>query len=161
MGQDFATLSETKRGDLRNQHLGFVYQFHHLLGEFSALENVGIPLLMRKQLPLKDIEKRAAELLAAVGLSHRMRHKPSELSGGERQRVAIARALVTQPACVLADEPTGNLDAQTAAEVQTLLLDLNKQLATSFLIVTHDLRLAEKTNKIYTMIDGRLNAPAE
>lgn len=155
-GQDITSMNENKRGLMRNQFLGFVYQFHHLLGEFTALENVSMPLLMRK-LPVKEVKKQATELLDAVGLFDRLSHKPAELSGGERQRVAIARALVCKPACVLMDEPTGNLDQQTAEKVQSLMLSLNEVSGSSFITVTHDRGLASSMDRTLTLIDGQLS----
>lgn len=158
-GQDMARMNETQRGNLRNRHIGFVYQFHHLLAEFSALENVAIPLLMRRELPVAQAREQAEHFLTLVGLAERLKHKPSQLSGGERQRVALARALVTQPQCVLADEPTGNLDSHTARGMQDLFIELNERLQTTFLIVTHDLGLADRMQRIMRMEDGELLQP--
>ncbi|MHA3079936.1 lipoprotein-releasing ABC transporter ATP-binding protein LolD [Serratia sp. S1B] len=158
-GQRFDTLSETTRGELRNLHLGFVYQFHHLLPEFSALENVAMPLMLRKGSQFSEVKKKAEYLLERVGLSHRLTHKPGELSGGERQRVALARALVTNPKVMLADEPTGNLDRQTAMTIFELLNDLKKEFNMAMLIVTHDEQLAQTADKIMHMQDGLWKTP--
>lgn len=154
-GVDWQTLKETERCLLRNQQLGFIYQFHHLLPEFTALENVAMPLLLAKT-SVKQARILAHAMLAKVGLSKREQHKPAQLSGGERQRVAIARALVHQPKCVLADEPTGNLDQETAAQVFDLMLDLNQQFNTTLIIVTHDRNFARKTNTVMALKEGQL-----
>lgn len=154
-GQAFASLSEAQRSQLRNQHLGFVYQFHYLLAELTALENVMLPLRIAR-VPAKQAQHKAQELLAAVGLAARADHKPSELSGGERQRVAIARALITEPACILADEPTGNLDSKSAEQVLALMLNLNEQFNTALLVVTHDLQLAKQLGNKIELVDGQM-----
>ena len=155
--QPMSKLSSSAKAELRNRELGFIYQFHHLLPDFTALENVAMPLLIGKQKPA-EIEQRALEMLRSVGLDHRAKHRPSELSGGERQRVAIARALVNNPRLVLADEPTGNLDARNADSIFALLGELNRSQGTAFLVVTHDLQLAKRMGRQLEMRDGRLSA---
>lgn len=154
-GEDIGKLNDEQRGEMRNKHLGFIYQFHHLLPEFSALENVAMPLLIRRSNE-KEVFDKANDLLEKVGLAQRVQHRPGELSGGERQRAAIARALVTEPACILADEPTGNLDEKTADQVFELILELNQSLGTNLIMVTHNLELSKRVDRVVELKEGVL-----
>ncbi|TQV77142.1 lipoprotein-releasing ABC transporter ATP-binding protein LolD [Aliikangiella marina] len=155
-GKDIHKASVRQQGEIRNKYLGFVYQFHHLLAEFTALENVAMPLLIGG-IPQNDAYEKAEAMIGKVGLAQRLTHRPAKLSGGERQRIAIARAMVTNPACILADEPTGNLDMGTAQAINELMFELNQSEETSFLVVSHDLRLAQSMQKTYEMTDGELS----
>ncbi|WP_116964447.1 lipoprotein-releasing ABC transporter ATP-binding protein LolD [Fastidiosibacter lacustris] len=156
-GKRIDCLSANKRALMRNTHLGFIYQLHHLLPEFSALDNVMLPMMMRKKILKKEAHQAAIDMLCAVGLAHRVKHKPGTLSGGERQRVAIARALVTKPSCILADEPTGNLDAHNSENILRLMHELSTQFKTAFVVVTHDKQFAKEMDYIYRIEDGKLN----
>lgn len=154
-GKCLNQMNETERGEMRNRHLGFIYQFHHLLPEFTAIENVAMPLLLRKEVPIKEARQQAVDLLERVGLGHRLEHRPGELSGGERQRVAIARALVTKPALILADEPTGNLDYDNAQSIFALLAELQDTMKTALLMVTHDRSLAAMADRQMLLKNGK------